>query len=248
MSTHPSTDPRTSPSTDNTLAPATRSVWEDPSRDWTPEGLLARACWLCRSVAATTWLPDTPARVDMADRYDYDEHELTSRYVDVGALAALDRELLAWLGVQFQYAARRVRGRGVLGADVRAVRAAEALVRDGGVRPAGQDPIAMWPHDGDDGDTGPGAGELPPGLDEARLPGVAGVQYEIDVDETAGRVQAIIDGTYLFGGISAKQIFMDQGRMVQIRIRERATALAIYQALVEAGCTIVGRETTGGRP
>jgi hypothetical protein len=212
-----------------------RSVWEDPSRDWTPESLLDRAGWLCRSVAATSWLPDTPARVDMADRYDYEEHELTTRIVDVGALAALDRELLAWVGTQLQYAARRVRGRGVHGADVRAVKVAEALVRAGGVRPAGQDPIAMWPHDGDDG---AGDGELPPGLDEVQLPANAGVQYEIDVDETAGRVQAIIDGTYLFGGI-----FMDQGRVMQLRIRERATALAIYQALVEAGCTIVGRET-----
>jgi hypothetical protein len=141
-------------STDNDPAPdgRSRSVWEDPSRDWTPEGLLDRAGWLCRQVACTTWLPDTPARVDMADRYDYDEHELTTRLVDVGALAALDRELLAWLGTQLQYASRRVRGRGVHGADVRAVKVAEALVRNGGVRPAGQEPIAMWPHDGDQRD------------------------------------------------------------------------------------------------
>lgn len=114
--------------------------------------LLNRAGWLCRWVACTQWLPDVDPRIDMADRYDYEEHEQTSRWLDVTVLNALDRDLLAWVGHQLEFAARRVRGRGVHGADHRAVRVARQLIDHGGIRPDGQEPIAMhgpqdWGHD-----------------------------------------------------------------------------------------------------
>jgi hypothetical protein len=117
--------------------------------------LLGRAGWLLRQVACTEWLPGTPARIDMADRYDYEEHEQVSRPLDVDALNALDRELLAWVGHQLEFAARRVRGRGVHGADATAARVARRLIDDGGRRPAGQPPVPMygrndWDHEGRD--------------------------------------------------------------------------------------------------
>jgi hypothetical protein len=105
---------------------------------------------LCLTLAALDTPPGEPVVLDMADRYDYDLHEPGPRTLDVTELASLDRTVLRWMGTQFGYASRRVAGRGLVGADHRALAAAQALIDHGGRRPDAQAPIPVYPADAED--------------------------------------------------------------------------------------------------
>lgn len=107
---------------------------------------LRDAADLCKHLAATTWPPGGGEAVDMPAGHDED-HEPVYRRMGVAELAALDRNILRWVGVQLAYAAQRVASRGAHGADKRAVAVARALLARGGRRPPDQPQIAVWPDD-----------------------------------------------------------------------------------------------------
>ncbi|MFH8813039.1 GntR family transcriptional regulator [Streptomyces hygroscopicus] len=106
------------------------------------------AAQMCRSLASLSFGPgETAPTLDVGGSPDWgtaweDENTMPPRRVDVSALAVLDRHVLRWMSEAFLTAARRLVARGVSDADQHLIASARAILRDGGHRPDGQQPIA----------------------------------------------------------------------------------------------------------
>lgn len=106
------------------------------------------AASLCRTLAARTSPPGSAPVLEIRVGEDVDtsgdrEGPLTRR-VDVAALAGLDRHVLRWMSEALLSAARRLVAAGPTEGDAHLIAAARALLRDGGRRPEGQEPIAVY--------------------------------------------------------------------------------------------------------
>ncbi|MFD5589337.1 GntR family transcriptional regulator [Streptomyces sp. NPDC127063] len=104
------------------------------------------AATLCRTLAAHSFGPDSAPVLEIgggdADTSGDREGPLTRR-VDVSALEGIDRHVLRWMSEALLSAARRLVAHGPCEGDTHVIETARAILRDGGRRPDGQEPIAL---------------------------------------------------------------------------------------------------------
>lgn len=107
---------------------------------------LFAAASLCRTLAAHSFGPGSAPVLEIGgggvDTSGDREGPLT-RLVDVSALEGLDRHVLRWMSEALLAAARRLVADGPCDGDTHVIATARAILRDGGRRPEGQEPIAV---------------------------------------------------------------------------------------------------------
>lgn len=110
---------------------------------------LLAAASLCRSVAATTFLPSDPKPTigvggdeDWDDPHRDPEKVRPPRWIDVSALNGLDRHVTRWMSEAFIQGARRAVGAGLDESDKHLLAAARSILEAGGRRPENQPGIA----------------------------------------------------------------------------------------------------------